>query len=142
MTEEKKLHEKVTSGVAWNIVEKIGSTLLQIVVSIVVANRIMPDDMAIIAVLSIFISLAQVIVDSGFSQTLIRKENPTAGEFKSVFRFNLLSSITLYLLLVAVSPLIASYYDWPMLKTVAPVLILLLPLNALCAIQNTIRCTE
>ena len=142
MAQERKLHEKVTSGVAWNIIEKIGSTLLQIVVSIVVANRIMPDDVAIIAILSIFISLAQVIVDSGFSQTLIRRENPTAEEFKSVFRFNLGSSVILYLLLVAISPLIAEYYDWPMLKTVAPVLILLLPLNALCAIQNTIMVRE
>ncbi|MBQ1980655.1 MAG: oligosaccharide flippase family protein, partial [Alistipes sp.] len=77
MAQERQLRERVASGVAWNIAEKVGSTLLQIIVSIVVANRIMPIDMGIIAVLSVFISLAQVVIDSGFSQTLIRKENPT-----------------------------------------------------------------
>lgn len=142
MARKRELREEVTSGVAWNIAEKIGSTLLQFVVSIVVANRIMPDDMAIIAVLTVFISLAQVIVDSGFSQTLIRKENPSQGEFKAVFRLNLSAAVILYLVLVALSPLLATYYNWPLLQTIAPVLALLLPLNALCAIQNTIMVRE
>ena len=145
MAQERQLRERVASGVAWNIAEKVGSTLLQIIVSIVVANRIMPIDMGIIAVLSVFISLAQVVIDSGFSQTLIRKENPTEGDFKAVFRFNLIASIGLYLLLVALSPYLAEYYDWlPLgtLQVIAPVLILLLPLNALCVIQNTIMVRE
>lgn len=142
MAQERQLRERVASGVAWNIGEKVGSTLLQIIVSVVVANRIMPIDMGIIAVLSVFITLAQVVIDSGFSQTLIRKQNPTEGDFKAVFRFNLIASIILYLSLVAISPYLAQYYKWDMLRHIAPVLILLLPLNAFCVIQNTIMVRE
>ena len=142
MAEGTQLTNNVTSGVAWSVAEKIGSALLQAVVSIVVANAIMPMDMGIMAVLTVFTTLAQVVVDSGFSQTLIRKATPTAEEYRAVFRFNILSSLILYALLTILSPIVSRYYGWPMLATVAPVLFLLLPLNALCVIQNTIMVRE
>ena len=142
MAKERQLIERVASGVAWSVTEKVGSALLQAVVSIVVANRIMPMDMGIIAVLTVFTTLAQVVVDSGFSQTLIRKTAPTQADYKAVFRFNILSSVSLYLLLTLISPYVARYYDWALLAQVAPVLFLLLPLNALCVIQNTIMVRE
>ena len=142
MAAERQLIERVASGVAWSITEKVGSALLQAVVSIVVANRIMPMDMGIMAVLTFFTTLAQVVVDSGFSQTLIRKAAPTQADYKAVFRFNIVSSLTLYAVLTAISPYVARYYDWPQLVEVAPVLFLLLPLNALCVIQNTIMVRE
>ena len=72
MAADTQLSHNVTTGVAWSVAEKIGSALLQAVVSIVVANSIMPMDMGIMAVLTVFTTLAQVVVDSGFSQTLIR----------------------------------------------------------------------
>lgn len=136
------MSKRVASGVAWNIAEKIGSTLLQAIVSIIVANRIMPDDMGIIAVLTVFVTLSQVVIDSGFSQTLIRKANATAEDFKAVFRFNLIASLALYAILTATTPWGASYYGWELIRKVAPVLYLLLPLNALCVIQNTIMVKE
>lgn len=142
MAAERQLVERVASGVAWSIAEKVGSALLQAVVSIVVANRIMPMDMGIMAVLTFFTTLAQVVVDSGFSQTLIRKASPTQADYKAVFRFNIISSLTLYILLTAIAPMVARYYDWPLLAQVAPVLFLLLPLNAMCVIQNTIMVRE
>lgn len=142
MADERQLVERVASGVAWSVAEKVGSALLQAVVSIVVANRIMPMDMGIMAVLTFFTTLAQVVVDSGFSQTLIRKAAPTQADYKAVFRFNIISSLSLYLLLSAISPAIARYYDWPQLAQLAPILFLLLPLNAMCVIQNTIMVRE
>lgn len=137
MASQSKLTERVASGVAWSIAEKVGSALLQAVVSIVVANRIMPIDMGIVAVLTVFITLAQLVVDSGFSQTLIRKGEPSEGDYVAVFRFNILSSVTLYLILTAIAPFVASYYGWPLLAEVAPILFLSLPLNALGVIHNT-----
>ena len=136
------LSGRVASGVAWSISEKAGSMLLQAVVSIVVANMLVPLDLGIMAVLTVFTALAQVVVDSGFSQTLIRKADPTDGDYKAVFRFNVITSIVLYALLTALSPVAARYYGWPELARVAPVLFLLLPVNALCVIQNTIMVRE
>ena len=132
-----KLVDQVAKGVAWSTVEKVCSMLLQLVVSIVVARQLVPEDFGVMAIMTFFTAVALVIVDSGFSQTLLRKESPTDNDYKSVFVFNLLSSIVLYLLFVAISPLLAHYYNLRIIIKIAPVLFLLLPLNALGIIQNT-----
>lgn len=139
---EKKLKEKVAGGVAWSIAEKVGSMLLQMVVSIVVARLLVPEDFGVMAILTFFTSLSLVMVDSGFSQTLIRKESPSAEDYHSVFAFNVVAALVLYAALVAVAPVVARYYELPVIADIAPVLFLLLPINALCVIQNTIFTRE
>ena len=133
-----QLRDKVASGVAWSAAEKVGSMLLQMVVSIVVARLLMPEDFGVLAILTFFTALSVVVVDSGFSQTLIRKSAPTDDDYKSVFVFNIVVSVALYILLVALSPILASFYKLPIITRIAPVLMLLLPLGALSVIQNTI----
>ena len=132
------LKEKVAGGVAWSIAEKVGSMLLQMVVSIVVARLLVPEDFGVMAILTFFTALALVMVDSGFSQTLIRKEDPSPEDYRSVFAFNIAVSVVLYGILVAAAPAVARYYELPIIADIAPVLFLLLPINALCVIQNTI----
>ena len=68
-----QLRDKVATGVAWSVAEKLGSMLMQMVVSIVVARLLMPEDFGVMAILTFFTALLVVVVDSGFSQTLIRK---------------------------------------------------------------------
>ncbi len=132
-----RLVDQVAKGVAWSTAEKVCSMLLQMVVSIVVARLLVPEDFGVMAILTFFTAVALVVVDSGFSQTLLRKESPTNDDYKSVFIFNLVVSVVLYLLFVAVSPFLASYYNLQIISKIAPVLFLLLPLNALGIIQNT-----
>lgn len=137
-----QLRDKVASGVAWSVAEKLGSMAWQMVVSIVVARLLLPEDFGVLAILTFFTALSIVVIDSGYSQTLIGKTEPTDADYKSVFIFNIGVSIALYALLVAISPLIASYYNLPIITRIAPVLMLLLPLSALCVIQNTIFARE
>ena len=139
---EKQLKEKVAGGVAWSIAEKVGSMLLQMVVSIIVARLLVPEDFGVMAILTFFTALALVMVDSGFSQTLIRKAAPSPQDYQSVFAFNIAVSVVLYALLVVVAPTVARYYELPVIAKIAPVLFLLLPINALCVIQNTIFTRE
>lgn len=132
-----KLINKVAKGVAWSTAEKLCSMLLQMVVSIIVARQLAPEDFGVMAILTFFTAVALVLVDSGFSQILLRKKEPTNDDYKSVFLFNLAVSVVLYGLCVALSPLLARYYNLEVIRDIAPVLFLLLPLNALGIIQNT-----
>lgn len=125
-------------GVAWSVAEKIGSMLLQVAVSIIVARLLMPDDFGVMAIMTFFTALALVVVDSGFSQMLIRKNAPTADDYKSVFVFNVAVSIVLYVVLTLTAPMVARFYGRDVIARIAPVLFLLLPINAFCVIQNTI----
>ena len=132
-----ELRDTVAGSVAWSVAEKTGTVLLQMVVSIVVARRLLPEDYGVMAILTVFSSVALIIVDSGFSQALIRGAEPSDDDCKSVFGFNMAMSAAAYALLTLLSPLLARWYGEPMLARIAPVLFLLLPVNALGVVQNT-----
>ena len=116
--------------------------LIQMVVSIIVARQLMPEDFGIMAILTFFTSVALAIVDSGFSQTLIRKQNPSDEEYKSVLGFNVVVSISLYVVLLIVTPYIARFYGHSVIADVAPVLFLVLPINSLCVVQTVMFTKE
>lgn len=136
-----QLRNTVARGVAWTLGEKVASILLQAGVGILVARLLAPEDYGVMAILSVFATLSLVVVDSGFSQALIRSKNPSEDDYRSVFTLNLFLSVLLYLLLLLAAPALARYFDQPRLAEIAPVLFLLLPLNALCVIQQTL-CTR
>ena len=139
---ESKLEHKVAKGVAWSFSEKLLSMVVQMVVSIVVARQLAPADFGVMAIMTFFTSVALAIVDSGFSQTLIRKTNPTDEEYHSVLIFNIVVSLVLYGVLTAAAYPIASLYDSPEIWTIAPVLFLVLPINSLCVVQTVMYTRE
>ena len=139
---EQKLEHRVASGVAWSFSEKLLTMIIQMVVSIVVARQLMPSDFGVMAIMTFFTSVALAIVDSGFSQTLIRKSEPTDEEYRSVLGFNVVVSVVLYVVLVAVARPLATLYDSPVIADIAPVLFLVLPINSLCVVQTVMYTRE
>ena len=137
-----KLEHKVATGIAWSFSEKLLSMVIQMAVSIIVARQLMPEDLGIMAILTFFTSVALAIVDSGLSQTLIRKSRPSDEEYKSVLGFNIVVSLILYAILLVISPYIANFYGHSLIAEVAPVLFLVLPINSLCVVQTVMFTKE
>ena len=135
------LKERVAAGTGWTMGEKVASALFQFIVRILILRLLLPDDLKIMALLLAFASVALVIVDSGFSQMLVRKQEPTDADFLAVFRFNLCAALLLYGVLTGSASAIADYYARPELARYAPLFFLMIPLNALCVIQQTL-CTR
>ena len=139
---EQKLEHKVASGVAWSFSEKLLTMIIQMVVSIVVARQLMPSDFGVMAIMTFFTSVALAIVESGFSLTLIRKKEPTDEEYRSVLGFNVVVSVVLYVVLVVAARPLATLYDSPVIADIAPVLLLVLPINSLCVVQTVMYTRE
>lgn len=136
------MEHKVVSGVVWSFAEKFLTMLVQMVVSIIVARRLMPEDFGVMAILTFFTSVALTIVDSGFSQTLIRKREPSDSDYRSVFLFNVVVALLLYYVLWALAAPIARFYGHSVIRDVAPILFLLLPINSLCVVQTVMFTRE
>ena len=136
------MERKVAGGVAWSFMEKFLTMLVQMVVSIIVARQLMPEDFGVMAIMTFFTSVALTIVDSGFSQTLIRKAQPTDEEYRSVLGFNVVVSIVLYVVLVAISTPLAHLYGHDTIAEISPVLLLILPINSLCVVQTVMFTRE
>ncbi len=117
--------------------EKIGSMLLAMAVRLVILRLLTRDILGFMSIPSAVVTVLLVIVDSGFSQSLVRHKGPSQSDYKSVFLFNIAVSAVLYGA-GGPGPLAARWYGMPEIARIAPVFFLLLPLNALCAVQNTI----
>lgn len=112
------LKHQATKGVVWSAVERFSVQGIQFILTIIIARLVLPSDYGLIAMLNIFLAIAQVFVDSGFSHALIQKKNRTETDFSTVFYFNIFISIVLYLLLYFSAPYIASFYKEPDLSPV------------------------
>lgn len=77
--------EQVVSNLIWRFMERCGAQLVSFVVSIVLARLLMPEEYGRVALITVFISVLNVFVDSGFGNALIQKKNADNKDFSTVF---------------------------------------------------------
>ena len=87
----------VTSNFFWRFFERCGAQIVAFFVSIVLARLLDPSVYGEIALIMVFISILQVFVDSGLGSALIQKKNADDTDFSSVFYFNILVCVALYM---------------------------------------------
>lgn len=132
------LKKKTVKGTLWSSVERFSVQAVQFVVMIFMARILTPSDYGIVGMITIFIAVSQSLVDSGFSQALIRKQDRTQIDNSTVFYFNIAVGITLYFILYFCAPPIAKFYNEPLLIPVTRMVALSLPLNSFAVVQRAI----
>lgn len=105
------LKRKTVSGMLWKFSENGLGQIVNFVVSIVLARMLLPEDYGIIALVSVFITLCDKLVVSGFATSLIQKKDADNKDFSTVFYFSLAMSVVLYAVLFFTAPFIADFYD-------------------------------
>jgi teichuronic acid exporter len=111
---------------------------LQLFVTIALARLLSPEEFGTIALLSLFIGISAVVVDSGFSSALIQKQDTTLDEESTVFWFNLVASILATLLLCLCASYIARFYSQPALTNIIYVVSLIIVFNASGAVHTAL----
>lgn len=104
------IKNKAIRGVAWSAVEKFARQGLMVFFSILIARQLSPADYGLVAMLTIFLVVAQIFVDSGFVEALIQKRDRTEVDFSTTFWFNIGVAAAIYGVLFLLSPLIAGFY--------------------------------
>ena len=127
---------KVLSGLFWKFGERISAQLVTFIVSIVLARLLSPDDYGNIALVTVFITIANVFVVNGFGSALIQKQEADNVDFSSVFYANIVFSCILYVIIFLVSPVVADFYASPILCPVLRVLGLRIPVAAINSVQQ------
>ena len=132
------LKKKVLSGVFWQGLCNIGSKGLNFLFSIILARLLMPKEFGSVAILMIFIGIAEVFIDSGFSTALIQKKDADEIDCSCVFYINLMVSVFCYIRLFFSAPAIAGFYRDPNLTIYFRVLAVGVVIRSLSLIQGAL----
>lgn len=130
------LRSQILSGLIWRFLERCGTQSVQFIVTVILARILLPEDFGTVALLSVFISIANVIAQGGWGLALIQKSEVCDGEYSSVFYLSLLTSVALYVLIFLLAPSIGMFYSVPLLSPVLRVMALSLVIGALNSIHN------
>ena len=136
------LKKKTAVGVLWSGVERFSAQGIRFLVVIVLARLLTPKDFGLIAMMAIFLGLAQSLVDSGFSQALVRKQDRTETDNCTVFYFNIVVGLILYLILYITAPFVSSFYDEPQLTKIMRVVSTVVIINSFSVVQRALFTTS
>lgn len=136
------LKQKTIGGLFWSFIDNFAKLGIQFIVGIILARILSPREFGLVGMLTIFIAVSQTFVDSGFRTALIRKKHCSDEDYSTVFYFNMLVAVALYLVLFFSAGLISSFFEEPLLKSLLRVLGLGLIFSSFSIIQQTILTRE
>ncbi len=128
----------ISSSMIFMTLERYSIMFFQMVLQIVVARILSPQHYGIVAMMSVFISLANVFINDGFNRAVVQKKNATDVDYSTAFTINLLIGVFLYLIIFFSAPAIAIFYDIAEIKQCIRALALILIFGSVNCIQIAI----
>lgn len=132
------LKNKAVHGAKWSFIDNIANQGVTFLVGLILARLLTPAEYGIMAIITIFIAISTSIIDSGFSNALIRKVRVQRIDYNTVFFFNIVVSVALYLVLWVAAPAISLFFKEAILTDVLRLIGGVLVINALGIIPRTI----
>lgn len=129
---------KAAVSFLFKLAESFGMQGVSFVVSLLLARLLEPSDYGVLTMLTVFVSVSQVFVQSGLNTALIQKKDVDEADLSSVFLVSLGIAAALYALLFALAPAIAAYFAMPQLEGALRVLALVLLPGALVSVQSAV----
>ncbi|MDE6339491.1 MAG: lipopolysaccharide biosynthesis protein, partial [Muribaculaceae bacterium] len=131
-----ELKRKALKGVLWSGIDKAGVKAVAFIVSIVIARILSPSDYGIIGMILVFITIANIFIDSGMSQALVQRKNRTASDMATAFYFNIAVAVICYIILFFTAPLISKFYEVSILTSILRILGLNIIISSFATVQR------
>jgi O-antigen/teichoic acid export membrane protein len=132
------LKKKTTHSLFWSFVDKFGQQILNLVSMLVLMNIVEPGEYGLTGALAVFTAFSTILIDSGFGRALLNRKDISDADYSSVFYFNMLLSLVLYLILFFVAPFLGVVFKAPEIVPVARVMFLSLVFNAFALVFQII----
>lgn len=134
---ESTLKQKTLKGLIWSSIERFSVQGVQFMLGLFLARLLLPQDYGLIAMLAIFLAISQTFIDSGFNLALIQKKNRDELDYSTTFYFNIVVAAVFYAILFFSAPLIAKFYEQPILIPLSRAIGITLIINSFAIVQRT-----
>lgn len=129
------LKKQAITGVKWSFVQQFSVQIINFGVQVILARMLMPEMFGLIAMVIVFISIGSALMDSGMTSSLIRTKNPDQTDYSTVFVTNLIVSFAIYILIYALAPYIAVFYNQDVLTNIIRLLAFSFVIRAFVAVH-------
>ena len=129
--------KKALSGVFWSSIQSFGTQAVSFVISIILARLLLPEEFGVIAMITVFVSIGNVLLNAGLGQSLIRTNALTEEDYSTVFFFNLIVSLVVYIIIYFLAHWIAEFYTQPLLVNLVRWFSIVIIINAFSMVQIT-----
>lgn len=130
------VRSQLLHGVAWNFVEKVLMRGASFIIGIILARLLSPSDFGLIGMLAIFVAISNVFIEGGLAKALIQRKDCQDIDFSTAFVANVGMSLVIYFVLFLTAPLIADFYDEPILTDITRILSLNFVLGSFNIVQR------
>lgn len=129
---------KIISSFFWSFLQRSGTQGIQLIITLLLARILLPEDFGLIVIVTTLNTFAIVLIESGFTTSLIQKKKVDHVDYSSVFYINMLSSSLIYGILYYLAPFIANFYDQQQLMLLIRIVSLTIFISAFNSIQHVI----
>ena len=130
------VRSQLLHGVAWNFIEKVLMRGASFIIGIILARLLSPSDFGLIGMLAIFVAISNVFIEGGLAKALIQRKDCQDIDFSTAFVANVGMSLMIYVVLFLTAPLIADFYDEPILTDITRILSLNFVLGSFNIVQR------
>lgn len=131
------MRDGILKNFLWRFAERSGAQIVTFIVSVVLARLLTPEDYGKIALITVFTTILQVFVDSGLGTALIQKKDVDELDFSSVFYFNLVVCVVLYICMFIAAPELARFYNDKSLTPIIRVISITILISGVKGIQQS-----
>ena len=132
----KDIKNKTISGIIWRISERVLAQFVSLIVSIILARILLPDEYGVIALVMVFIAILNSFVTNGLGTSLVQKKDSDDLDFSTIFIAGLFLSFILYIILFIASPFIGLWFSNIEIVLVLRVMGIKLPISSISSIQQ------
>src|SRR5690625_4578897 len=137
MPNNKQLRQKALTGFMWSFIDLMANQGMQFIIMLILARILLPEHFGLLGMVMIFVALSQTLVDSGFSQALIREKVVNRIDYSTTFIFNMIFSIVVFLLIYFSAPFVSQFYSEPQLIPILRVIGLSVFFQAISIVPRT-----
>lgn len=131
-----RLKKRAFSSAIWKFAERFCAQGVSLVVSILLARMLVPEDYSVVGIVAIFFAFCNVFVSNGMNAALIQKKDTTVEDYSTVLYLNLSIAFVLYAVMFFCAPLIAELYEKGALTLILRVMSLTFFANALKSVLS------
>lgn len=137
-----EFRSRTISGFAWRLSQNIGTQIVNFVISIILARLLSPVDYGLMALSMVFINLASVFVQTGFTSSIIQRENISKNELSAIFYISVGATLLIYIFLFLMAPFVSNYYENESIGLILRIQSITLIISSLYSVPQAIMTRE